>query len=69
VKSYVQDSGKGRWMLMDALDKNYQSLPCSPPYSHDSVSGKMNPFSEKMLAAFGYSFGGHSVKHDCSLGK
>jgi hypothetical protein len=56
-------------MLMDALDKNYQSLPCSPPYSHDSVSGKMNPFSEKMLAAFGYSFGGHSVKHDCSLGK
>jgi 6-phosphogluconate dehydrogenase len=62
LKGYVQDSGEGRWMLMDALDKDIPIPTLFTALLTRFRSRQKESFSEKMLAALRNTFGGHSVK-------
>ncbi len=62
LKGYVQDSGEGRWMLMDALDKDVPVPTLSTALFTRFRSRQEESFSEKMLAALRNAFGGHAVK-------
>jgi len=62
LKGYVQDSGEGRWMLMEALDKDVPVPTLSTALFTRFRSRQEESFSEKMLAALRNAFGGHSVK-------
>ncbi len=62
LKGYVEDSGEGRWTLIDAIEK---SIPA--PVIADSLftrfrSRQDDSFAAKILAALRNEFGGHSVK-------
>ncbi len=62
LKGYVQDSGEGRWMLMDALDKDVPVPTLSTALFTRFRSRQEESFAEKMLAALRNAFGGHSVR-------
>ena len=62
LKGYVQDSGEGRWMLMDALDKDVPVPTLTTALFTRFRSRQEESFAEKMLAALRNAFGGHSVK-------
>jgi len=62
IKGYVQDSGEGRWMLMEALDKDVPVPTLSTALFTRFRSRQEESFSEKMLAALRNAFGGHSVR-------
>ena len=62
LKGYVQDSGEGRWMIMDALEKNVPVPTLSAALFTRFRSRQEESFAEKMLAALRNAFGGHSVR-------
>jgi len=62
LKGYVQDSGKSRWMLMDALDKDVPVPTLSTALFTRFRSRQEESFSEKMLTALRNAFGGHGVQ-------
>lgn len=62
LKGYVQDSGEGRWMLQEALDRDVPVPTLSTALFTRFRSRQEESFSEKMLAALRNAFGGHSVK-------
>ncbi len=62
LKGYVQDSGEGRWMLMDALDKDVPVPTLSAALFTRFRSRQTESFSEKLLAALRNAFGGHGVR-------
>lgn len=62
LKGYVQDSGEGRWMLMEALDKDVPVPTLSTALFTRFRSRQEESFAEKMLAALRNAFGGHSVR-------
>jgi len=62
LKGYVQDSGKGRWMLMDALDKDVPVPTLSTALFTRFRSRQEESFSEKMLTALRNAFGGQGVR-------
>lgn len=62
IKGYVQDSGEGRWMLMDALDKDVPVPALATALFTRFRSRQDESFAEKMLAALRKAFGGHSVR-------
>ncbi len=62
LKGYVQDSGEGRWMLLEALDKDVPVPTLTTALFTRFRSRQDESFSEKMLAALRNAFGGHSVR-------
>ena len=62
LEGYVQDSGEGRWMLMEAMDKDVPVPTLSAALFTRFRSRQKASFSEKMLAALRRAFGGHKVK-------
>ena len=62
LRGYVQDSGEGRWMLMEAMDKDVPVPTLSAALFTRFRSRQEESFSEKMLAALRQAFGGHKVK-------
>ena len=62
LKGYVQDSGEGRWMLMDAIEKDVPVPTLSTALFTRFRSRQEESFAEKMLAALRNAFGGHSVR-------
>ena len=62
LKGYVQDSGEGRWMIMDAIEKSVPVPTLSSALFTRFRSRQEESFAEKMLAALRNAFGGHSVK-------
>jgi 6-phosphogluconate dehydrogenase len=61
-KGYVQDSGEGRWMLLEALDKYVPVPTLSTALFTRFRSRQEESFAEKMLAALRNAFGGHNVR-------
>lgn len=62
IAPYVEDSGEGRWTVMEAID-----LSCPAPVITLSLQNRFRsrdaaPFTDKMLAAMRQQFGGHAVK-------
>jgi 6-phosphogluconate dehydrogenase len=62
LTGYVQDSGEGRWTLLDALDKAVPVPTLTAALFTRFRSRQENSFSERLLAAMRKAFGGHAVK-------
>jgi 6-phosphogluconate dehydrogenase len=62
IAPYVQDSGEGRWTVVESLD-----LEVAIPVITQSLQGRFrsrdaNPFGDRLLAALRHQFGGHAVR-------
>jgi 6-phosphogluconate dehydrogenase len=64
LKGYVQDSGEGRWTVLDAIDKSVPLPTLTAALFTRFRSRQTDSFAEKMLAAMRNAFGGHAVKKD-----
>jgi 6-phosphogluconate dehydrogenase len=62
LKGYVQDSGEGRWMIADAIEKDVPVPTLTAALFTRFRSRQEESFAEKMLAALRNAFGGHSVR-------
>ncbi len=65
VKGYVEDSGEGRWTVMDAIEKNVSAPVITSAlftrFRSRADEGAEGTFGEKLLAALRNEFGGHAV--------
>lgn len=62
LKGYVQDSGEGRWMIQDAIDKNVPVPTLTAALFTRFRSRQEVSYAEKLLAALRNAFGGHAVR-------
>ena len=62
IKGYVQDSGEGRWTILDAIDKDVPVPTLTAALFTRFRSRQDESFAEKMLAAMRNAFGGHAVR-------
>ena len=62
LKGYVQDSGEGRWTILDAIEKEVPVPTLTAALFTRFRSRQPESFAEKMLAAMRRAFGGHSVR-------
>ena len=62
LKGYVQDSGEGRWMIADAIEKAVPVPTLTTALFTRFRSRQDESFAEKMLAALRNAFGGHAVR-------
>lgn len=62
LKGYVQDSGEGRWMVLDAIEKDVPVPTLTTALFTRFRSRQQETFAEKMLAALRNAFGGHAVR-------
>ena len=65
IKGWVDDSGEGRWTVIEAIEKGVagaESWPCR--CSARFSSRQQDSFSGKVIAALRNEFGGHAVKKE-----
>jgi 6-phosphogluconate dehydrogenase len=62
IKSYVQDSGEGRWTVQAAMDFDVPAPVITMSLLARFQSRQQDSFSMKVLAALRNQFGGHSIK-------
>ncbi|MGH7228185.1 MAG: phosphogluconate dehydrogenase (NAD(+)-dependent, decarboxylating) [Nitrospiraceae bacterium] len=62
LKGYVPDSGEGRWMILDAIEKDVPVPTLTTALFTRFRSRQDQSFAEKMLAALRNAFGGHAVR-------
>jgi 6-phosphogluconate dehydrogenase len=62
IKGYVQDSGEGRWTILDAIDKDIPVPTLTAALFTRFRSWQEESFAEKLLAAMRNAFGGHAVR-------
>ncbi len=63
IKSYVEDSGEGRWTVEAAIDLDVPAPIITLSLFERFHSRQPESFGAKMLAAMRQGFGGHAVKH------
>lgn len=63
LKGFVQDSGEGRWMIADAIEKDVPVPALTTALFTRFRSRQPESFADKMLATLRHAFGGHAVKH------
>jgi len=64
VKGYVEDSGEGRWTVLDAIEKSVPAPVITLSLLQRFVSRQQESFSAKIIAALRNEFGGHDIKKD-----
>ncbi len=64
IKGYVEDSGEGRWMVEEAIDKNVPAPVLMLSLFARFASRQEDSFSAKFIAALRNEFGGHAVKKE-----
>jgi len=62
IRGYVEDSGEGRWTVMEAIDKNVPAPALTLALMIRFRSRQQDSFSAKVIAALRNQFGGHGVK-------
>ena len=62
LKGYVEDSGEGRWTLLEGIDRRVPMPVLTAALFTRFRSRTDNPFAERLLAALRQQFGGHAVK-------
>ncbi|HXV69037.1 MAG TPA: decarboxylating 6-phosphogluconate dehydrogenase [Nitrospira sp.] len=62
LKGYVQDSGEGRWMIAEAIERDVPVPTLTTALFTRFRSRQAESFAEKMLAALRNAFGGHAVR-------
>ena len=64
IAAYVQDSGEGRWTVLEAIDLNCAIPVITAALERRFRSREKAPFADKLLAAMRNQFGGHAVKRE-----
>ncbi len=62
LKGYVEDSGEGRWTILEAMEKNVPAPIITMSLFERFHSRQPESFAAKMLAMMRNQFGGHAVK-------
>lgn len=62
IEGYVEDSGEGRWTILDAIEKDVPAPVITQSLYTRFRSRQSESFGEKILAALRNEFGGHAVK-------
>lgn len=62
IEGYVEDSGEGRWTILDAIEKDVPAPVITQSLFTRFRSRQEESFGEKLLAALRNEFGGHAVK-------
>jgi 6-phosphogluconate dehydrogenase len=61
-EAYVEDSGEGRWTVMEAIDLNISAPVITESLIRRLRSREENNFTDRMIAIMRNEFGGHGVK-------
>lgn len=64
IKAWVEDSGEGRWTVIDAIDHSVPAPVIALSLFLRFSSRQEDSYAEKLLAAMRNEFGGHTVKHE-----
>lgn len=64
IKGYVEDSGEGRWTVLEAIEKNIPAPGITLSLFDRFRSRQQESFSAKVIAALRNEFGGHPVKKE-----
>ncbi|HVC39652.1 MAG TPA: decarboxylating 6-phosphogluconate dehydrogenase [Candidatus Dormibacteraeota bacterium] len=64
IKGYVDDTGEGRWTLLEALQQNVPTPVLALSLVMRIRSRQSDSFGAKYVAALRNQFGGHAVKRD-----
>jgi 6-phosphogluconate dehydrogenase len=62
IKGWVEDSGEGRWTVLEAIDKNVPAEVLTLSLMRRFRSRQQDTFTDRVLAALRAEFGGHAVK-------
>jgi 6-phosphogluconate dehydrogenase len=62
IAGYVEDSGEGRWTVMEAINESVPAPIITLALFQRFASRQDESFAAKMLAALRQQFGGHAVK-------
>jgi 6-phosphogluconate dehydrogenase len=62
VRGYVEDSGEGRWTVMESIDNAVPAPVLTLALAMRFRSRQSDSFQAKVLAALRHKFGGHAVK-------
>ena len=62
LTGYVEDSGEGRWTLLEGIERSVPMPALTASIFTRFRSRQSNTFAERMLAALRNQFGGHAVK-------
>jgi 6-phosphogluconate dehydrogenase len=62
IKGYVEDSGEGRWTVLDAIEHDVPAWTIAASLFARFRSRAADPFADRMLAALRNAFGGHAVQ-------
>ena len=62
LEAYVEDSGEGRWTVLEAVDLDSAAPVITLSLLRRFRSRDPSPFSDRMLAALRNQFGGHAVR-------
>jgi 6-phosphogluconate dehydrogenase len=61
VRGYVEDSGEGRWTVMEAINESVAAPAIANALMARFTSRDPDPFAMKAIAALRNQFGGHAV--------
>lgn len=64
VKGYVDDTGEGRWTVLEALEENVPAPAITLSLLQRVRSRQQESFGAKVIAALRNAFGGHAVKKE-----
>jgi len=64
IKGYVEDSGEGRWTVVEAIDKSVSAPVLTLSLFARFASRQQDSFAAKVIAALRNEFGGHAVKKE-----
>lgn len=64
LEAFVEDSGEGRWTVMEAIDLNVSAPIITESLMRRIRSREENNFTDRMLAILRSEFGGHAVKKE-----
>ncbi len=62
IRGYVEDSGEGRWTVLEALNENVPAPVITLSLLERFRSRQEESFSAKVIAALRKEFGGHPIK-------
>jgi 6-phosphogluconate dehydrogenase len=64
IRGYVEDSGEGRWAVIDAVERGVPAPVLSLSLFVRFLSRQDDSFAAKVVAALRREFGGHAVKKE-----
>jgi 6-phosphogluconate dehydrogenase len=64
IRPYVEDSGEGRWTVVEAVDLDVAAPVITLSLFERFRSRDANSFSDRLLAVMREQFGGHAVKRE-----